>query len=117
MKRTKLHGFYEIIALQHLCPIKCNLCEQPLDDLYCPSSKDNDPEYVCAYCRKIFPTKALLKLHSKVTQHYTNDAVVEDKSEAKNVDKVEDAPVIPNGPCLISCMKVSLINTFETTHQ
>ena len=29
------------------------------------------------------------------------------ESEAEDVDKMEDAPVIPDGPCLILCMDKS----------
>ena len=83
-----------------------------MTSLYCPSSKDNDPEYVCTYCRKICTTKALLKLNLKATQHHSHDVIGEDESEAKNVDEVEDAPVTPHRPCLISCMKIFLMKTF-----
>ena len=37
-----------------------------------------------------------------------------DESEAENVDNVKDAPVFPDGPCLIPCTKVFLMDTFET---
>ena len=69
-----------------------------------------------AYCRKICTTKALLKLHLEATQHHSYDVVGEDESEAENVDEVEDATVIPDGPCLTPCMKVFLMGTFETTY-
>ena len=35
----------------------------------------------------------------------------------KNVDEVEGDPVIPERQCLILCMKVFLIDTFETTYE
>ena len=44
-------------------------------------------------------------------------STVADESKAKNVDKLEDALVIPDGPCLIPCMKVFLMDTFETSHE
>ena len=53
--------------------------------LYCPSSKDNDPEYACAYCRKTCTTKALLELHLKAIQHHSNNVVGKDESETENV--------------------------------
>ena len=34
-------------------------------------------------------------------------SVTADESEAEDVDKMEDAPVIPDGPCLILCMDKS----------
>ena len=40
-----------------------------------------------------------------------------DESEAENVDKVKDAPVFPDGPSLIPCMKVFLMDTFETAYE
>ena len=40
-----------------------------------------------------------------------------DESEAENVDKVKDAPVFPDGPCLIPCTKVFLMDTFETAYE
>ena len=40
-----------------------------------------------------------------------------DESEAENVDKVKDAPIFPEGPCLIPCTKVFLMDTFETAHE
>ena len=40
-----------------------------------------------------------------------------DVSEAENVDKVKDAPVFPDGPCLIPCTKVFLVDTFETAYE
>ena len=57
-----------------------------------------------------------MKLHLKATQHHSYDVAGEDKSEAEIVDEVEDALVIPDGPCLIPCMKVFLMDTFETTY-
>ena len=53
--------------------------------LYCPSSKDNDSEYACAYCRKTCTTKALLELHLKAIQHHSNNVVGKDESETENV--------------------------------
>ena len=76
--------------------------------LFCPSSKDDDPEYICAYCPKKCTTKAFLKVHLKATQYHSYDVVDEDESEAKNVDQMEDAPVIPDRPCLIPCTKIFL---------
>ena len=61
---------------------------------------------VCAYCREICKAKALLKLHLKATQHDCYSVVSKDESKAENVDKLEDPPIIPDGPCLIPCMKV-----------
>ena len=72
-EKTKLRGFYESLPLQHLHPVNYNLCEQLLYNLYCPSSKDNDHQNVCAYCRKICTTKTLLKLHLKATQPNSYD--------------------------------------------
>ena len=40
-----------------------------------------------------------------------------DESEAENVDKVKDAPVFLEGPFLIPCTKVFLMDTFETAHE
>ena len=48
---------------------------------------------------------------------YSYKVVGKDESEAKNVDKVEDAPVMHDGPCLIPCMKVLLIDMFQTTDE
>ena len=45
---------------------------------------------------------------------YSFKVVGKDESEAK---KVEDAPVMPDGPCLIPCMKVLLIDMFQTTDE
>ena len=47
--------------------------------------------------------KTLLKLHLKATQHHSYN-VGEDESEAKNVEEVEDAPLITDGLCLIPCI-------------
>ena len=80
-----------------------------------PSSKDNDLEYACAFCRKISTTKASLKLHLKAIQHQSYDVVGEDESEVENVDEAEDAQVIPDGPCLTPCIRVFPMGTFETT--
>ena len=41
----------------------------------------------------------------------------EDESEAENVDEIEDALVIPDGPCLIPSMKIFLMDMFETTYE
>ena len=43
-------------------------------------------------------------------------SVATDESEAENVE-VEDALVIPDRPCLIPCMKVFLMDMFETTYE
>ena len=67
-------------------------------------------------CRKIYTTKALLKLHLKAAQHHSYD-VGKDESETENVDVMEDDPVSLNRQCLIPFMKVFLINTFETTYK
>ena len=88
-----------------------------MTSLYCPSSENNDPKYVCGYCRKICTTKDLIKLHLKATQHNSYAVVGKDQPATKNVDVVEDALVIPNEPCLIPCMKVFLMNTFEKTYE
>ena len=53
----------------------------------------------------------------KTIQHHSYDAVGEDKSDAENVDGVEDAPVILDGPSLNSCTEVFLIDTFQTTYE
>ena len=53
-----------VVAFQ---PLVCVM----MTSLYCPSSKDNDPEYVCAYFQKICTTKASLKRHLKATQRGT----------------------------------------------
>ena len=97
--------------------VKYNLCKQLLYELSCPSTKKNDPEYFCGYCRKRYTTKALLKLHLKATQHHSYNVVSKDESETENVDELEDAPVIHDGPCLIRCVKVFLMDTFETTYE
>ena len=65
---TKLSDFYKSLALKHMRPTMYKLCDALPFDLYCPSVKIDDPEYVCAYCRKICTTKALLKLHLRATQ-------------------------------------------------
>lgn len=62
--------FYESLAFHNLRPVKYNLCKELQYDLYCPSSKDNDPGYVFSYCRKISTTKTLVKLYLKATQHH-----------------------------------------------
>ena len=116
-EKTKLHGFYESLALQHECPVKYNLCEQLLYGLYCPSVKDKDHKCIFVYCQKICTTKTLLKLPLKATQHHSYSAVGDYESEVQNVDKVEDASVIPDRPCLILWMKVFLMDTFETTYE
>ena len=86
-----------------------------MTSLYCPPGNENDPEYVCAYCQKTCTTKASLKLHLKATQYHSYDAVGEDEPEAENVDEVQDTPVIPDGPCLIPCVEVFLMDTLQTT--
>ena len=53
----------------------------------------------------------------KTIQHHSYDAVGKDKSDAENVDEVEDASVILDGPCLNSCTEVFLIDTFQTTYE
>ena len=53
----------------------------------------------------------------KATQHHSYSAVGEYESEVQNVDKVEDASVIRDRPCLILWMKVFLMGTFETTYE
>ena len=95
-EETRFRGFYESLLLQHLRPVKYNLCEQLRYHLYYPPSKDNDPEYVCAYCRKICITKAILKLHLKATQHHSDHVVGKEESEVENVGRMKDAPVISN---------------------
>ena len=88
-----------------------------MTSLYCPSSKDSDPEHICAYLWKLFTIKTLLKLHLKATQHHSYHNDGKDDSETENVDEVEDTEVIPDGPCLIPCMKVFLMDTFDTTYE
>lgn len=110
-EKTRLRGLYESLALQHLRPPNYPLCEQLPYDLYCPSSKDNDPEYVCAYCRKICTTKALLKIHLKATLHHSY--ILEDDFE----DEVEEEVAIPDGPCLIPEMKIFCMGAFEVTYE
>ena len=49
------------------CNLRYKKCVTLPYDLYCPSVKVDDPEYVCAYAEK-FATKALLKLHLRAAQ-------------------------------------------------
>ena len=67
-EKKKLSGFSKSLSLKHMRPTRYKLCNTLPFDLYCPSVKFDDPEYVCAHCRKICTTKALLKLHLRVTQ-------------------------------------------------
>ena len=68
--------------------------------LYCPSSKDNDPEYACAYSENMH-----------------------DKSLIGTTFESNPAPLqqccwqrwIWNRECWIPCMKVFLMDTFEST--
>ena len=53
----------------------------------------------------------------KAIKHHSCNIVGKGESEAKNVDEVEDAPFIPDRPCLIACMKFFLMDTFETTYE
>ena len=64
-----------------------------MSNCHCQFSKDKDPEYVriYAYYRKICTTKALLKLHLKVTHHHSYDVVGQDESETEIVVEVEGA--------------------------
>lgn len=76
--------------------------------------KDNDPEYVCAYRRKICTTKVLLKLNLKATKHHFHEVVGKDESKAEKVEEVEDALVILDGICLIP--SISLSGGFVLSH-
>ena len=57
--------------------------------------KDNNPEYVCAYCRKIC-TKLYWNYIWKQPTSLIFDVVCQDESEAENVDELKDALVIPD---------------------
>ena len=70
-EKPKICGFYESLALQHLRPKAYKQCVKLPYDLYCPSTKVDDAEYVCAHCKKICTTKELLKFHLRSTQHHS----------------------------------------------
>ena len=83
-------------------------------DLYCPSAKIDDPNYCCAYCKKICTTKELLKLHLRATQHHACETE-DDEDEELFID-IDTLPVIEDGACLIPCMDKFLECTWDVTY-
>ena len=102
-------GFYESLALQQLHPKAYKQCVKLPYDLYCPSTKVDNAEYVCAHCKKICMTKELLKFHLRSTQHVEN---LEPENNDCDIDRIPD---IVDGPCLILCMEKFLERTWDIT--
>ena len=88
-------------------------------DLYCPSTKVDDAEYVCAHCKKICTTKELLKFHLRSTQHHSFEPEpdVENLESENNDCDVDGLPDIVDGPCLIPCMERFLESTWDITYE
>ena len=69
-EKDRFCGFYKSLVLKNMRPTLYKNCGKLPFDLYCPSAKIDDPNYCCAYCKKICTTKELLKLHLRATQHH-----------------------------------------------
>ena len=107
----KIESFYASLALKKLRPPKYRHVQTLPYDLYCPSTKICDEEYVCGYCKKIVTTKALLRLHYRATQRHASLDDVEDEEE-----EVAESPVV-DGPCLISNLELFLTQPMEIIYE
>ena len=118
-EKQKICGFYESLELQHLRPKAYKQCVKLPYDLYCPSTKVDDAEYVCAHRKKICTTKELLKFHLRSTQHHSFEPEpdVENLESENNDCDVDGLPDIVDGPCLIPCMEKFFESTWDITYE
>ena len=99
----KISEFYQGLAWQHPWPKGYEKCMKLLYDLYCPSTKANNADYVCPYilCKKICTMKEPLLHHLKATQPHAYEET--DKISIEDVmhEDEEETLDIVDGLCLI----------------
>ena len=88
-------------------------------DLYCPSTKASNVDYVCPYilCKKICSTKELLLNHLKATQHHAFEETDMISIEDDMHEDEEETLDIADGPCLIPNIEKYLEQTSEIIYK